>query len=100
MKPAYALFATLVLLAASVLAQNTEMMPGFGELRQGVFRGRQVFYHVVGGWAVTEGDILLGCTDEFEVAASDNALKPKESGGPNRWDGPMRIFCGLSKQFH
>ena len=80
MKYVHALFAALFLLTSPLLAQTEEAVPGFGEVRQGVFRGRPVFYHVVDGWAVTEGDILLGRADEFEAQARDNSLKPKESG--------------------
>ena len=80
MKYVHALFAALFLLTSPLLAQTEEAVPGFGEVRQGVFRGRPVFYHVVDGWAVTEGDILLGRADEFEAQARDNRLKPKESG--------------------
>ena len=65
MKQVHALFAALFLLTSPLFAQTEEAVPGFGEVRQGVFRGRPVFYHVVDGWAVTEGDILLGRADEF-----------------------------------
>jgi astacin len=37
------------------------------EIRQGSWRGRPVTYHVVNGWALVEGDILLAPVSELEA---------------------------------
>ena len=44
-----------------------------GELRTTVWRGREVTYEVIDGWAVHDGDILLGRVGEIEAAGAGAA---------------------------
>ena len=75
---------TLFLLAAEGWAQAPPRLPAGpvaaarpssgeapGVLRTTVWRGRLVSYEVIDGWAVHDGDILLGRVEEIEAAASD-----------------------------
>ena len=57
-----------------------------GELRTTVWRGWEVTYEVIDGWAVHDGDILLGRVEEIEAAGARSAL----SGGGAPGSGQRR----------
>lgn len=48
------------------------------ELRTGMYRGRPVTFEVKNGWAVVEGDIIIGRPQDIENAAPQStALLPR-----------------------
>jgi uncharacterized protein (TIGR03437 family) len=50
-----------------------------GERKSGYFRGKPVSYEVVNGYAITEGDIVLGTAEE--LAASKPGAEPSSKSG-------------------
>src|SRR5437667_11067338 len=50
----------LLLLPTAMLAQIRPAIPGPSDVRYTAFAGRTVAYQVTGGYAVTDGDILIG----------------------------------------
>jgi uncharacterized protein (TIGR03437 family) len=54
-----------------------------GERRSGYFRGKPVSYEVVNGYAITEGDIVLGTAEELAASrpGSDQGAEPSSKSG-------------------
>ena len=70
------------LLAGSSFAQVTETARPAGDILQGVYRGRLVLYEVVDGWALVEGDIILGTAEQMAAGLSPADLQPKDDSSP------------------
>src|SRR5690348_11946388 len=56
-----------LLFAVAVLAQQPEF-------RTGTWRGRTVTYQVVNGWAIAQGDIILGRAEELANTANPSVI--------------------------
>lgn len=60
--------------AAGQIEPSPETQFGFGPTRQGVFRGQPVYFKVIDGWAITEGDIILGKAEDLEAALDGDRI--------------------------
>lgn len=84
--------------AAGQIDPSPQTQFGVGALRQGVFRGQPVYFQNVDGWAVAEGDIILGKTEKLAAAlGGDQTLIQKQveakslirASGGFLWPGKM-----------
>ena len=62
------------------LSPETQFGPG--PIRQGVFRGQPVHFQVVDGWAVADGDMILGKAEDLEAALHNDRALPDKQVGP------------------
>jgi len=60
--------------AAGQIEPSPETQFGFGPTRQGVFRGQPVYFKVIDGWAIAEGDIILGKAEDLEAALDGDRI--------------------------
>ena len=71
----------IVLWCSSVAHAQVASRAALGPIERGIglYDGRSVAFEVIAGWAVVEGDIIIGRADELTWAVNDPAsdLRPK-----------------------
>ncbi len=77
-----------VLLACCAFHLQAQVQP---DLRTGTYRGREITYQVVDGYAIYQGDIILGRADELDAAS------PKEPSLPGLH--PLSAFNSTPTRF-